>query len=342
MIYPTMQMPYLQPTYVPSYPAPSYYTMPQMQPVQPVQPVLTPQMQPMVMPQMPQPTVFVQPNRPTQVVTMNEYSENIAPKPKAKAIPLAVPASNPKKGQKEYAASINDFRFMLATVLRGGKDSGSDAVAARCGFPSESRSLRRYAAEIRNDERLRRASAAETLQARLVAAAQVEYKPKTPPNFEARRLFSDDDLLFFERTLIKYGEMGWPMEYRAIQRLFSTTAKEMGRVDWKSGDAYVVSETYVRAFVKRRPTLRALKTTNIDPLRSKKASVTVGPCRGARRTCCTFVSRTCYLCCVGLCMRSVCPERCPVSSRAVALLLTPPSHRDPRRVLLRSVTIFST
>ena len=197
-------------------------------------------------------------------------------------------------------------------MLRG-KNGGSERVEEDEGFPSEARSLRRYAADIRSDERLQRADAAATLEAQLAAAALVEYKPKASPNMQARRLFSDDDLLFFERTLIKYGELGWPMDIKAIQRLFSKHAKETGRSDWKSGDPYVVCETYVRDFVKSRPALMAFKASNIDPLRSKKATATVGACQtfacvcGVPRGRCGLRSCVCAVC---LCELCVCREAC--------------------------------
>lgn len=175
---------------------------------------------------------------------------------------------NKKRGSKECTAPLHMFRAMLATLLKGG--GGSAKVAADGGYPSEARSLRRYAAEIRAGSAL--------LQVQLEKAAMVERKSKVPPSFEARRLFTADELLYFERTLIKYGELGWPMDYSAIQRLFSKAANEMGRVDWKTGQPYAVSLTYVRDFVKNRPALKAYKLSNIDPMRAKKATLSVCIC----------------------------------------------------------------
>ena len=86
------------------------------------------------------------------------------------------------------------FRAMLATLLKGG--GGSAKVATDGGYPSEARSLRRYAAEIRAGSPL--------LQVQLEKAAMVERrKSRVPPSFEARRLFTADELLYFERTYIK-------------------------------------------------------------------------------------------------------------------------------------------
>ncbi|KAL3918730.1 MAG: hypothetical protein SGPRY_005901, partial [Prymnesium sp.] len=81
-------------------------------------------------------------------------------------------------------------------------------------------------------------------------------------------LFSEDELLFFERALVKSGELGGPMDYAAIQRMFSTAARDMNRVGWKSGQQYGVSMTYVRDFVNSRPALKALKKSTIAPPRA--------------------------------------------------------------------------
>lgn len=178
-----------------------------------------------------------------------------------------------KKGQ-EHLAPIEAFRSMLVSLLRG-EEGSSLKIATAAGFPREHRSLRRYAAQIRADPALQSCDAAATLQAQLAAAASIEYKSKAVENWEARRLFSEDELLFFERYLITMAEMGWPMDFAGLQRMFSVASKEAGRVDWKSGDAYVVSKSYVRKFVHSRPSLKAYKASNIDPLRAKKASLSV-------------------------------------------------------------------
>ena len=49
----------------------------------------------------------------------------------------------------------------------------------------------------------------------------------------------------------------------------------MKLVDWRKGDAPVVSISYVRAFVKNAPELHSYKTSHIDPLRAKKATTKV-------------------------------------------------------------------
>lgn len=178
-----------------------------------------------------------------------------------------------KKGQ-EHQAPIEAFRSMLVSLLRG-QDGSSLKIATAAGFPREHRSLRRYAAQIRANPALQCCDASATLQAQVAAAASIEYKSKAVENWEARRLFSEDELLFFERYLITMAEMGWPMDFAGLQRMFSVASKESGRIDWKSGDAYVVSKSYVRKFVYSRPSLKAYKASNIDPLRAKKATLSV-------------------------------------------------------------------
>lgn len=282
VLYPSNAMPCLQPMYMPSYPMP--YPMQPFSPMQPFPyPMLPQQLQPLQ--NTTQPSVALPMAQANVVVSslvtpMAEYCENIRPLPKQssaavmqKPQPVAKPAGT-KKNTTERDAPVEVFRQMLVTVLRGGQ-GGSEVVAQQAGFPRMARSLRNYAAEIRADVRLQQSDPEATLSARIAAAELVEYKDKAPVNVKALRLFSDDDLLFFERTLVKYGDMGWPMDYKAIQRLFSLTAKKMGRGDWRSGDDYVVSESYVRRFVQGSPVLKAFKCSNIDPLRSKKACLTV-------------------------------------------------------------------
>ncbi|KAL1505120.1 hypothetical protein AB1Y20_008879 [Prymnesium parvum] len=178
-----------------------------------------------------------------------------------------------KKGQ-EHQAPIEVFRTMLISLLSG-QNGSSLKICTAAGFPREHRSLRRYAAQVRANPALLRRDEAATLQAQLEAAACMEYKSKAVENWEARRLFSEDELLFFERYLIMMAEMGWPMDFAGLQRMFSVASKQSGRIDWKSGDAYVVSKSYVRKFVYSRPSLKAYKASNIDPLRAKKASLSV-------------------------------------------------------------------
>jgi hypothetical protein len=48
-----------------------------------------------------------------------------------------------------------------------------------------------------------------------------------------------------------------------------------GHVDWKTGQAFLVSRSYVRGFLKEHPELKLFKSSNIDPLRSKKATASV-------------------------------------------------------------------
>ena len=49
-------------------------------------------------------------------------------------------------------------------------------------------------------------------------------------------------------------------------------ARDKGIYDYKPGRPYVVSEEYVAKFIRNDPELKMYKTSNIDPLRSKKAS----------------------------------------------------------------------
>ena len=88
-----------------------------------------------------------------------------------------------------------------------------------------------------------------------------------------RRIFSDSDLDQLECTLIMYADMGWPLGYKELQ---SMMAKMAGKtIDPATGTPYRVSRSYVCKFVKSRNALAVLKTSNIDPLRAKKATLQV-------------------------------------------------------------------
>ena len=61
------------------------------------------------------------------------------------------------------------------------------------------------------------------------------------------------------------------MEYEQIQLMFKSALHNAGGVD-VLGLPLDVSIDYVQKFVRDRPTLSMYKSSNIDPLRSRKAS----------------------------------------------------------------------
>lgn len=200
------------------------------------------------------------------------------------ARPLAVPAvasaispvttvastASGKKNSKEREYSEDEYRSMLTLVVT---DVCSARKAAReAEFPNAERTLQRHAARVRADASL------QTMDARRVHVASLQLAPKGNVDFSSRRLFSEDELDYFARALMLYADMGWPMDQQAVRLMLSNAAKKMGRVDWRRGDTYVVSRTYVAAFIKSRPELRTYKSSHIDPLRSKKATSQVCVC----------------------------------------------------------------
>ena len=158
-----------------------------------------------------------------------------------------VAAPSAKKNEAERDYSVEQLRSWVVALLEK-KSGGARKIAAADGFPKAARSIERYrdqvvAAVPPSD------SAAATLAARVAHAQRMEFKVKGNVDLTSRRLFSDDELDYFARTLKLYSDMGWPMDYQAIRLMFSQAAAEMQRVDWKRGDAYVVSRTYVRNFL---------------------------------------------------------------------------------------------
>ena len=64
------------------------------------------------------------------------------------------------------------------------------------------------------------------------------------------------------------------MEYQQIQLMFNSALHNSGRMDLL-GRPLDVSIEYVRKFIRDRPTLSMYKSSNIDPLRSRKATAEV-------------------------------------------------------------------
>jgi hypothetical protein len=92
----------------------------------------------------------------------------------------------------------------------------------------------------------------------------------------ARKIFTEGELEYLASALRLYGDMGWPMDYQQIRGLMRDIAEEKGIIDWKTGKAPDVSLSYwyAREFVQSRGDLKAYwyKASNIDPIRSKKAT----------------------------------------------------------------------
>jgi hypothetical protein len=213
---------------------------------------------------------------PTKQQQHGELAKAIRKKP--------VKERSSKKGTQERQYSPEDFLSMVEEVLRGGPGVSSASVAKERKFPSAERSLQRYVADLKAMESLRRPTEAESRAAQIAYASEtLELKQKGNVDLMSRRLFSEDELDYFARALKLYGEMGWPMDYQDIRHMMSQAAADAKRVDWKSGQPYVCSTSYVAAFVRSRPELRAYKTSHIDPLRSKKATAQAPdhemPCR---------------------------------------------------------------
>ena len=115
---------------------------------------------------------------------------------------------------------------------------------------------------------------AATLEAQLLRIDQFELPVKGSAVFAAKKLFSEFEISYFEAGLARFGEMGFPMKYKQIQAIMNTALRKADRKDilWRPLD---VSIDYVRKFIRERPLLTMLKASNIDPLRSRKATPVV-------------------------------------------------------------------
>ena len=196
---------------------------------------------------------------------------------KRSSVPALVSA---KAGVPERQYSEEEYRGMLDLVIQGCKSARAAAIDAE--FPSAERTLQRHAAAIRAMPQLVHSTEAATIAAQRAHVASASLAIKGNPDLVSRRIFTEDELHYFARSLKLYADMGWHMDHQAIQLMFSQSAREKKRVDWRQGDPYVVSKTYVADFLKdERYGLRNYKAGHIDPLRSKKATTQVCMCLAA-------------------------------------------------------------
>ena len=119
-----------------------------------------------------------------------------------------------------------------------------------------------------------RGTPAETLAAQVACAKQVQLKEKCGVQFAAKRLFTADQLDWLEAYLAMYGDLGWPLTNKQIAARMTEMLKLQKRVG-EHNQPIDVSAKYARKFVKSTPMLKAFKTSNIDLLRSKKATLQV-------------------------------------------------------------------
>ena len=174
-----------------------------------------------------------------------------------------------KKGKAERQY---DHQQLVEAVMKVLKKEVPSARAACIDCPSATRSVQRYLQKILANESLRREDPGATLAAQLKFLEKSERPSKGNIDFNIRRLFNKDELEFFARGLKLYAEMGWPMDYQQIRLMFSEAAAKMHRVDWKWGQPYVCSTSYVADFVRDHPELKAFKMSHIDPIRARKAT----------------------------------------------------------------------
>ena len=117
----------------------------------------------------------------------------------------------------------------------------------------------------------KRDSEENTLAARLAYVDQFQLPNKGSKEFAAKKFFSEHELKYFEMGLGRLAELGWPMEYSQIQHMMNAALKEAERVNLLKMPIDVSFE-YVRKFVRDSAILSMFKASNIDPLRSRKAT----------------------------------------------------------------------
>lgn len=125
---------------------------------------------------------------------------------------------------KDRLYTVDEFRMMLAGMFRG--DFKSAAAACADVYPSAQRSLERYAKRIRKDASLVRATPQKTLAAQLdYICNYLDLDQQGHDNLTARRMFSEDELTYFARSLKQYADLGWPMAVPEIQQMMQQAVR---------------------------------------------------------------------------------------------------------------------
>ena len=228
---------------------------------------------PMVAPCAPlQPLPPLPPQQPPQQVVA---SAPLAPSSTASEATLAktkvVAAGAAKKAKvtkgKEHEYSLDDFRQMCRIYLEHGQ---AEKTASKFEHGDKAvSSLKRYVKDIKNDKSLVRDTPEATLAARLAHIDTIDFYAKGNKELCEKTLFSEHELNLFTEALLIYSDMGWPLHYKQIRVMMEHVAAK----EWRAPRS--VSLSYVRKFVLRRPELAACKTSNIDPIRTRKASAKV-------------------------------------------------------------------
>ena len=92
----------------------------------------------------------------------------------------------------------------------------------------------------------------EAMGRRLQLIDELQLKVKGNIDFISRRIFSSDELDYFEHALFLYADMGWPMDFSNIQRMMRDVVRKRQLIDWKTGELFVVRRKFVIEFVRKR------------------------------------------------------------------------------------------
>ena len=115
-------------------------------------------------------------------------------------------------------------------------------------------SLKRYMAELKDNSASARGTPEEAREAKLAYISNLELKSKGNANLLAKILFTEAERDFFTAAILRYSDMGWPMEYRQVHAMLQCALARTKRTDVME-NPLSVSLSYVRDFIKGRPEL---------------------------------------------------------------------------------------
>jgi hypothetical protein len=119
---------------------------------------------------------------------------------------------------------------------------------------------------------LRLVATKEGEAAQVAFVASYEFPKQGNKDFEARRLFSEDELDLFAEVIKTATQSGFAFDVALVRAMMRAFVVDEELVDPKTGELYIVSRGFVTSWVQSRGDLSKYKSSAIDPARANKAN----------------------------------------------------------------------
>ena len=203
-----------------------------------------------------------------------------SPAATASAAPLPTAASAGQRREGKF--TLSQFSAALGLLLASdeegkprpsiGKACLAAGLADADGKAACRETLRGYAAIMDRESSL--LGAAQTLELRRKWLVNFAKPEKGNPDLLARKIFDDDELLTFDRTIRLYSQRGLPLQDGAVAGMMRSYAaqKHPAGDPERGGAPYEISDSFLARFYDERPHLKNLKSSNVDLKRARKAT----------------------------------------------------------------------